>query len=210
MSSGASGRVASKRVAKRSAWNGSALGGTVLSAAMVAGLGVGMAGCSQPQGPQRPSVDQLDPRDRGLQSLDVNQAADQMAADLLSSPNLNGSRTQWVMVVKQMKDLTHDRTAITDFDLFLQALRQRLYQQGRGRVQLVVERNEFYNLRDQELEGGGSHRAADRRQPDFALNGVARDLPRQGTNYYQLSFTVQDLHTGDVAWENLYAVKVGR
>src|SRR5437868_1727662 len=115
MSSGDSGRV----VAMRAGWNLAGVGRpavSALSAAVLLGLGFGLAGCyHEPPGPQRPSVDTLDPRDRGLQSLDINQAADRMAASLLSDPGLNASHSRWTLVVGHMEDLTHDRTAVTDY-----------------------------------------------------------------------------------------------
>jgi len=221
MFSGVSGRVTSKRLP----WN-SVVGGKVLSAAVLVGLGVsltGLAGCShEPQGPQRPSVDTLDPYDRGLQSLDINQAADQMAASLLSSRRLMESRTRWTMVVGSMEDHTTDRSAITDFDLFLQALRARIAQQGEGRVELIVNRDKFYRERSREREdvGGpdqfgqtgrtGPGPAPEAINPDFELTGVARDLPRRRTNYYQLQFDVIDLRTRGTPWTGLYTVKVAR
>src|SRR4051812_29876257 len=103
-----------------------------------AGIFLGTAGCSSPRdkphdyGGQRPDVYDLDARDRGLQSVDVNVAADRMAAELLADPRLNESREQWTMVVDRMEDQTTGRVAHTDFDLFLQALKSRLAKQGRG------------------------------------------------------------------------------
>ena len=171
-------------------------------------------------GRQRPSVDDLDARDRGLQSRDVNEAADQMAADLLSDPELNRSREQWTIVVTGMDDKTRDRQFMTDYDIFLQALKARLARQGRGRVQLITNRDRFYNLRDRELEGGGRDEfgqgggggrgAPQAVSPDYALTGVVRDLPRRGTIYYQMEFTVEDLHRRTTAWTGSYEVKVAR
>jgi len=221
MLSGSSGRV----VARRLPWK-SVVGGPVLStiaAAVLLGLGVGLAGCAhEPSGPQRPSVDTLDPGDRGLQSMDVNQAADQMAASLLSSRRLNESRTRWTMVVGHVDDMTRDRTAITDFDLFIQALRARLFEQGEGRVELIVNRDKFYRERSREREdvGGpdqfgqtgrtGPGPAPDAINPDFELTGVVRDLPRRRTNYYQITMDVIDLRTRGTAWTHTYEVKVAR
>ena len=171
-------------------------------------------------GQQRPSVDDLDERDRGLQSRDVNEAADQMAADLLSDPELNRGREQWTMVVTNVEDRTRDRQFMTDHDIFLQALKARLARQGRGRITLVTNRDRFCNLRDSELEGGGRDefgqgggggRAAPQAvSPDYALTGVVRDLPRRGTIYYQMEFTAEDLRRRTTAWTGSYEVKVAR
>lgn len=218
MFSGSSGWGASKRLP----WN-SVVGGPALSAMILLGLGLGMTGCAhEPRGPQRPSVDTLDPRDRGLQSMDINQAADQMAASLLSSKRLNESRTRWTMVVGRMEDQTRDPTFMTDYDLFVQALRARLFEQGEGRIELIVNRDKFYRERSREREdvGGpdqfgqtgrtGPAPAPDAINPDFELTGVARALPRRGTIYYQIQFDVYDLRTRGTPWTGLYTVKVGR
>ncbi|MDB5297599.1 MAG: hypothetical protein JWO31_3582 [Phycisphaerales bacterium] len=204
-----------RRVAARNA------GSLVLAGGLVAGL----AGCSSDDKPhrsgqQRPSVDDLDGRDRGLQSKDINQAADQMAADLLSDPELNRSRDQWTVVVTNIDDKTRDRQFMTDYDIFLQALKARLAKQGRGRVTLITNRDKFYNLRDKELEGGGRDEfgqgggggrgAPMAVNPDFALTGVVRDLPRRGTIYYQMEFSVEDLKRRTTAWSGSYEVKVAR
>lgn len=189
------------------------------------GLPVGVAGCHTDKpheyGQQRPDIYDVDARDRDLQSMDINQAADVMAADLLSDRKLNESRTQWVLVVKNIEDRTRGSIALTDMDLFLQALKDRLARQGDGRVQLVTERRTVERLRAEEGRGGyrepygqgggewtgGGGGAL---SPDYALHGVARNLPRRGTNYYQIEFDVTDLRDGRQMWTRVYPVKVAR
>ena len=190
--------------------------------ALAAACGTGCAPTDRPHeyGQQRPSVDDLDSRDRGLQSRDVNEAADQMAADLLSDPELNRSPEQWTIVVTEMADRTRDRQFSTDYDIFLQALRVRLAKQGRGRVTLVTNRDEFYRLRDRELEGGGrdefgqggggGRAAPQSTNPAYALRGVVRDLPRRGTVYYLMEFTLTDMNRRIESWTGSYEVKVAR
>ena len=195
----------------------------LLGGALLAAGGTACAPTDRPHdvGRQRPSVDDLDRRDRGLQSRDINEAADQLAADLLSDPELNRGREQWTVVVTNIEDKTRDRQFMTDYDIFLQALKARLAKQGRGRITLVTNRDRFYNLRDRELEGGGGRdefgqgggggRAAPQAvSPDYALTGVVRDLPRRGTIYYQMEFTAEDLKRRTTAWTGSYEVKVAR
>src|SRR5207247_9392420 len=95
-------------------------------------------------GDQRPPMDQLDPRDRGLQSKDVLQASDQLAMDLLALPELNESRTQWTIVVDHVEDNTTSRLFVGNFDIFLQRLKSNLARQGRGRISLIANRDPFY------------------------------------------------------------------
>lgn len=187
----------------------------------------GSTGCHSDRphdyGQQRPPIDELDSRDRGLQSMDIQMAADRMAADLLSDPELNRSRDQWTIVVGNMDDKTRDRSFRTDYDIFLQALKVRLAKQGRGRVTLIVNRDEFYDLRNRELEnpgggrdpfgqggGGGTPAAPNSTQPQYTLNGTVRDLPNRGTVYYQMEFKLADLQRRTVPWIGAYEVKVAR
>src|SRR4051794_18670226 len=109
-------------------------GAAIFSAA--AGLLAAAGGCYSDKphdyGRERPDVYDLDRRDAGLQSKDVNEAADRMAADLLSDPKLNASKTQWTIVTTPMQDRTIDRRGQVNYDIFIQALQGRLAQHGGG------------------------------------------------------------------------------
>src|SRR3954452_10538012 len=132
----------------------------LLGTSLLVGGALAQAGCHKDKpheyGQQRPPVDQLDPRDRGLQSKDVVQASDKMAADLLADPNLNASREQWVVVVDRVENQTGDPRA--NLEPFLRRLRTALFQQGRGRVQLVENREKLRELQSRELESGAGER----------------------------------------------------
>src|SRR5437016_868079 len=95
-----------------------------------AGLLLASMGCSHDRphgyGEQRPPVDQIDPRDRGIQSMDVIAASDKMASSLLSLPELNASKVQWTVVVDRVVDNTRDRSFQTDYQIFLERLRVNL------------------------------------------------------------------------------------
>ena len=180
-------------------------------------------GCAPSYEEQRPPVDQLDRRDRGLQSKDVVQASDSLARDLLSLPELNESREQWTVVVDRVEDRTRDNIFQGDYDIFLQRLQTNLSRQGRGRVALVDKRDRFYDVRERELErggggdqfgqggrgsgGGGTPGAV---SPDYALRATAMDLPGRGTTYYNLQFDLIDLHTRLIVWTGDYEVRVQR
>ena len=189
-----------------------------LLAAVVAGGAI--AGCAPRYEDQRPPMDQLDPRDRGLQSKDVLQASDQLAMDLLALPELNDSRTQWTVVFDHVDDNTNSRMFAGNFDVFLQRLRNNLARQGRGRIRIIANRENFYQLRGRELESErgddfgqgepGGRRAPEARDPDFALRGVAMDLPNRGTVYYNLQFQLVHLRTREEVWTNQYEVRTSR
>ena len=79
----------------------------------------------------------------------------------------------------------------------------------------------FRNIRNAEVEGGGAdpygqggvvgqNPTPAAVNPDYALTATVMDLPNRRTNYYQISFTMEDLHRRLVAWNRTYAVKVAR
>jgi len=190
-------------------------------------LGIGLVasligGCTRDipneYGNQRPPVDTIDERDRGLQSKDVVSASDLMARDLLADEGLRRANAQWVMVVDRFEDHTLDRHFNVNYDIFIERLRTNIGQFGKGSVTLVENKARLNQLRNKELDstkgdefgqgsgGGGPGRL----QPDFALYGKAFDLPNRGTNYYLLEFTVVSLRSGTQVWTNKYEVKAAR
>jgi len=203
---------------------------TIVRTTLGAGLALAglVAGCGPSYDEQRPPVDQIDKRDSGLQSKDVLQASDKLANDLLSLPQLNESREQWTIVVDKVEDHTRDNQFSGDYNIFLQRLQTNLARQGHGRVTLVENRERFYGLRDRELEqgggggggdqfgqggrgaGGGGSGAPGAVSPDYSLWARAMDLPGRGTTYYNIQFSLVDLHTRVSVWTRDYEVKVMR
>ena len=191
----------------------------LLGMGLLAGL---ISGCTRDipneYGNQRPPVDTIDERDRGLQSKDAVSASDLMARDLLADEGLRRANAQWVMVVDRFEDHTIDRRFYVNYDIFIERLRTNLGQYGKGSVTLVENKARLNQLRSKELDstrgdefgqgsgGGGPGRL----QPDFTLYGKAFDLPNRGTNYYLLEFTVVNLRTGTQVWTNKYEVKAAR
>jgi hypothetical protein len=202
---------------------------TIVRTTLGAGLALAglVAGCGPSYDEQRPPVDQIDKRDSGLQSKDVLQASDKLANDLLALPQLNESREKWTIVVDKVEDLTRDNQFRGDYNIFLQRLQTNLSRQGHGRVALIENRERFYGLRERELEqggggggdqfgqggrgaGGGGSGAPGAISPDYALWARAMDLPGRGTTYYNIQFTLVDLHTRESLWTRDYEVKVMR
>ncbi len=190
-----------------------------LAAAGLLAMATLLGGCNADEphgyGQQRPPVDSLSDDDRGLQSKDVLAASDQMAMELLADPELNGSLTQWTMVVSNMEDETRDRTFSNNFDIFLERLRTNLSQQGKGRVRLIENKTEFHDLQNKELDGppgnygqGGASAPTPEINPDYALYGKALDMPNVTNNYYLLEFDVVNLRTREQVWSGKYEVKV--
>ena len=191
-------------------------------ATLSAGLLLAIVGCYSDRpheyGEQRPPVDRIDERDRGLQSKDVVSASDQMAMDLMALPELQDSRSRWTIVVDRVENLTAERRQ--DLDIFLERLRVNLAKHGRGHVQLIENRDKLRDLQSRELEVGSSDRfgqtgssgtgAPAGIQPDFALYGRIMEMPNRATSYFLCEFTLLDLHTREQVWTNAYEVKVLR
>jgi hypothetical protein len=202
---------------------------TGLLGSLALGMGVGCADTDRPTeyGRQRPPVDQLDRRDRGLQSPDVMKASDQIIQSLLALPELRQSSKQWTLVVSHVEDNTRDRKFKgIDYNIFLERLRANIAKQGRGQIRLIENKDRFYDVRNRELEseregpgdefgqgegprsgGGGAPGAV---SPDFGLYLTANDMPNRGTTYYLLNFVVTNLHTREQVFVDDYEVKVSR
>jgi hypothetical protein len=184
-----------------------------------------LGGCASDRpheyGDQRPPVDSIDDRDRGLQSKDVVAASDQMAQDLLASPDLNHSQNRWTMVVGNIQNETTDHRM--NLDIFLERLRVNLAKYGHDRVALIANKKNYHGLQSSELEGereGDQYQQGDSQgvnkpvyrgiQPDYSLYGKIIEMPNRGTSYFLCSFTVTDLRTREDVWTNDYEVKVER
>ncbi len=187
----------------------------------IAGLMLGAVGCHEDRphdyGEQRPPVDQLDPRDSGLQSKDVIAASDKMANDILSSiPELNESPHRWTVVVDHVDNLSADRQ--TNYDIFIERVRSNLSKYGRGRVQLIENMAKFHELQSREVEGGGNDNFGQGGvkgqpigvQPDYALYGKVMEMPNRATSYFLIQFELDNLKTREQVWVNDYEVKVLR
>ncbi len=193
----------------------------LLSSGMLAVL---TAGCTSPQSggypDQRPDPSQLSSDDSGLQSKDVVACTNQLVADLLASPKLNSSPTQWTMAIDHIQDMTRDRMFDTNYDIFIESLRSALSEKAQGRIQLIENKDTFHQLRDKELDqpntdpyqqGGGAGPAAPAAiNPDYILYGKAIDMPNRSTNFYLLQFNIVNAHTRTQDWSRTYQVKVAR
>ena len=193
-------------------------------AAALAALGIAV-GCHSDKphkyGKQRPPIDQLDDRDRGLQSKEVVDASDQMAQSLLAEPVIQQSPTRVLIVVDRVENRT--TTQRFDMDIFLRRLKVNLSKYGRGKIQLIENRDKLRELQSRELEGAGNDefqqnggRAAPGPagiQPDFSLYARISELPNRGTSYFQLEFNLTGLkgpQARQLVWSDMYEVKTAR
>lgn len=182
---------------------------------------IAVAGCSQDKpheyGQERPPVDQLDARDKGLQSKDVVSATDQLAQDLLALPELNQSKAQWTIVVDRVENHTTDPAF--NYDIFTERLRTNLSRYGHGRVALIENKAKYREVQSRELEqerddyGQGAAPGTPGpkgTQPDFALYGKIYEIPNRGTSYYMAEFNLTNMTNRQIVWSRPYEVKVAR
>jgi Peptidoglycan-synthase activator LpoB len=175
-----------------------------------------VAGCG-PDKPQdyadrRPDPGNLVTDDSGLQSKDVLAASDQMAQDLLTSPQLNQSVSQWTLALGHFEDLTTDKSFSTNYDIFIERLRSILSEKGQGRITLIENKENFHAIRNSELEGPdqSDQPAPQAVNPDYIMYGKALDMPNRSTNYFLLQFTIFNSRTRVQVWSRHYEVKVAR
>lgn len=197
------------------------LNAKVLSAVLL-GSGVVAVGCAPKYADQRPPVDQLDARDKGLQSVELLQASDLMAQSLLSYPGLSQSDRQYTIVVGNIENQT-STLAGRNLDIFIDRLKTNLSRQGRGRVTLIENRQRFRQMQSKELEpgagdpfgqgGGPTQPGPAGLQPDYELYGKIQDIPNRGTNTYRFEFNLAGLQGQNarvLPWSDEYIVKVAR
>ena len=180
-------------------------------------------GCHQDRphdvGRARPPIDQLDERDRGLQSVDLLQSTDLMAQSLLSLPELNASDRQWTIVAMDAEDQTTGGGR-RSYNIFVDRLKTSLARQGRGRAALIENRDRYRAMQSRELEpgmadefgqgGGPTQPGGPGIQPDFALYAKVQDLPNRATNTYRFEFNLTSLRDRRLVWSDEYIVKVER
>jgi PBP1b-binding outer membrane lipoprotein LpoB len=182
----------------------------MLSVAVIALSVVGCEDKPHEYGRERPPIDQIDSGGHGLQSKDVTQAADQMAMKLLSLPALNQSETKWTIVTQAMENQTVSQRQ--SLDIFVDALKSRLAEQGGDRIALIENRDRFHDLQARELEGAAQEGASVPAgiQPQYALYGKMQELPNRGTSTYRAEFTLTNFKTREIVWTGEYIVKVRR
>jgi hypothetical protein len=194
----------------------------VLGFLLAAAAAVTASGCHSYED-DRPPVDQLTSGDKGLQSKDVVDASDKLVMDLLKLPEVNASPTQLTVVFAGVENRTSEPSY--NYDIFLERLRVKVAQYGRGRIAIIDNRDRVGQLQQKELDpapaGGGDRFGQGGMpppaptgpggiQPEYALYAKFSDLPNRKTNYYYASFTLTNLRTRQVAWANDYEVKVAR
>jgi hypothetical protein len=180
---------------------------------IAAGLVAAGAGCSTSYQDQRPPVDQLNPDDTGLQSKDIVNATDRMAAEILSDPTINARPTKLLIVFDGMDNKTLDQNFPTS--IFISRLRVKLGELGKGRIQLIENRDKLRQLQSAELEqtGEGGAPGPAGIQPDYSLTGTVTEMANRSTSYFLADFAIVGLKGADARqqiWTGQYEVTTNR
>ncbi|HRK31681.1 MAG TPA: hypothetical protein PLD59_11430 [Tepidisphaeraceae bacterium] len=173
---------------------------------VILGLAAGVVGCSHNDKPheygqQRPPVDQLDGRDRGLQSKDLVASTDTIAMEILAMPELNASQAKWTIVAMPVENQT--TAARANYDIFIDRLKTSLFKHGRGRVALIENRDRYRDMQNRELDPAARERedsmgqtgvsagsTSAGTQPDYALYAKMQELPNRATSLYRIEFNI--------------------
>jgi hypothetical protein len=186
---------------------------------LILGLTLGLAavgfvggGCAAP------------PKDTGIQANNLKESTELMAQSLLALPELNDSSKRWLIVTGEVKDQTTGGGS-RSYQMFVDSLKTSLARQGRGRVQLIENRDAYRDLQSKELEptantrddfgqgGGTAGQPAPGPagiQPDYTLYAKVADLPNNATNFYRFDFTLTSLRDRTIVWNDAYEVRVPR
>src|SRR5947208_770422 len=129
----------------------------------LAALGA-LVGCSSDHKPdnyhrERPAVDELNSRDRGLQSSEVVEASDILAQKILALPEVSQSQRRLTVVFDHLEDQT--RTRQFNYDIFLERLKTNIAEQGRKDISIVSNKKNYYGVRERELDAPVARRERD-------------------------------------------------
>jgi hypothetical protein len=191
-----------------------AIGGILMataSAVMVLGLG----GCaSHGYGYYRPGVAQFVSGDTGLQSRDLVDMTDKLAADLLKIPQIANNPNKVVIQVTSIRNQTS--TPWQNDQIYLARMRTLLAKYAGNEIAFTLPPQQLAQIQQETLGGStggfeqGSRGAAPtsgRLIPQYALTGVFYDLPNSATTYYLCEFQLVDIRTGQLIWDGKYEVR---
>ncbi|MHB1767257.1 MAG: hypothetical protein ACYCUV_05320 [Phycisphaerae bacterium] len=175
-----------------------------------------LTGCAQPgYNAYRPGVSSFQPGDQGLQSRDLVDMTNRLAADLLKIPEIAQNPNKVIIVMTGIANKTSQPWQ--NDQIYLARMRALLNQYARDRIAFVIQPQQLQQLQQQELGGAGgdAFEQSSRGQvpqnsrmiPQYALKGVFYDLPNSATTYYLCTFQLVNLQTGEVVWEGHYETR---
>ncbi len=187
----------------------------ICSSTLLAGA-LFLTGCAQHgYSYYRPGVSAFDPGDQGLQSRDLVDMTNRLAADLLKIPEIAQNPNKVIIVMTGIDNKTSQPWQ--NDQIYLARMRALLNQYARNRIAFVIQPQQLQQLQQQELgsTGGADFGQSTRGQvpqntrmiPQYALKGVFYDLPNSATTYYLCTFQLVNLQTGELVWEGHYETR---
>lgn len=174
-----------------------------------------IAGCaSHGYSYYRPGVSQFVPGDAGLQSRDLVDMTDRLAADLLKIPQIANNPNKIVIQVTSIRNETS--TPWQNDQIYLARMRTLLAKYAGNQIAFTLPPQQLAQLQQETLgpnTGGfeqssrGAAPNSGRLIPQYALTGVFYDLPNSATTYYLCEFQLVDIRTGELIWDGKYEVR---
>ncbi|HEX4796404.1 MAG TPA: hypothetical protein VH370_21625 [Humisphaera sp.] len=153
-------------------------------------------------------------RNTALDSMDLTQMTDQMAASISASPKVQAAiaRTGPLKIVVQpvQNEMTAEVLPRGQADAFTGRVRDLLSKQAHDKFIWIMNRDAFYALRQRELEVdlGPSPEAIN---PDYALTArfltLTHETSKMRTSAYLCVFELTNLNDRTLLWSDKYEVK---
>ncbi|MGA2232199.1 MAG: hypothetical protein ABSH22_14985 [Tepidisphaeraceae bacterium] len=150
-----------------------------------------------------------------LSSTDLVAMTDQMASSLATDPKVNqeiathGPLT--IVCQPVVNELTGEIIPHGQAEAYTARVRALLSQKAPDRFVWVMNRDEFYDLRNQELQGVPLGPAPEAVSPQYALHATFQSLTQEDSehrsSYYLCVYSLTDLQNRTVLWTGSYEVK---
>ena len=173
-----------------------------------------LGGCQKSYSQLRPGVSEFVPADQGLQSRDLVDMTNRMAADLLKCSVIAQNPNKVIIVMGSVTNTTSQPWQ--NDAIYVARIRAILNQYAQDRMAFVESRQTTLQLQQNQLGGGNggfgqASRAGVPQQglmvPQYVLKGHFYDLPNTATTYHLCTFQLVDLRTGEIVWEGHYEVR---
>jgi len=150
-----------------------------------------------------------------LDSVDLVSMTDQMARSLATDPRINqefAAHGPLTVVCEPVEnELTGEIIPHGQAEAYTARVRDLLSQKAPDRFTWIMNRDEFYDLRGQELEGVSLGPSPDAVQPQYALHAVFQSLTQEDSehrsSYYLCVYSLTDLQDRVELWSHKYEVK---
>ncbi len=147
-----------------------------------------------------------------LDSVDLVEMTDDMTMKILGDPLVQAEiRTRGTLkvVIQPVENkMIGEILPRGAKEAFVARLRALLAEQARDRFTWVMNRDNWYAIRDRELDRGPD---PDRVQPEFALtarfSSITDESSKRRASYYLCVYSLTDLNAGTLLWTGKYEVK---